>query len=161
VRADVTNPGPRSAEQRKADTLAKLTAPAADVWVATATAGDGGSASAYLVPLSLAWVEGRVVLATEADSVTGRNITSERRARLGLGPTRDVVMIDAELEQVYGLDEVPAELAARYAAQADWDPREAGGRMQYLVLRPVRIQAWREANELPGRTLMRAGAWLT
>jgi hypothetical protein len=82
-------------------------------------------------------------------------------ARLGLGPTRDVVMMDAELEQVYGLEEVPADLARRYAMQAGWDPREAGERMQFLVLRPRRIQAWREVNELPGRTLMRDGEWIT
>jgi hypothetical protein len=151
---------PRSREQRKADTLAKLTAPAADVWVATAAADAGGQANAYLVPLSLAWIDERVVLATDADSVTARNITSQRRARLGLGPTRDVVMIDAELERVYGLDDVPASVARGYAAQADWDPRESGGRMQFLTLRPQRIQAWREANELPGRTLMRDGAWI-
>ena len=152
---------PRTREQRRADTLAKLTAPAADVWVATAALDASGHASAYLVPLSLAWIDERVVLATEADSVTARNITSEGRARLGLGPTRDVVMIDAELEQVYGLDAVPAGLARRYAAQADWDPRESGDRMRFLVLRPRRIQAWREVNELPGRTLMRGGAWIT
>jgi len=28
------------------------------------------------------------------------------------------------------------------------------------VLRPEQIQAWREENELAGRTLMRGGAWL-
>lgn len=151
----MTSEQPRAREQRKADTLAKLSAPAADAWVATAGA-DGGS---YLVPLSLAWLDERVVLATEADTVTARNIVSQRRARLGLGPTRDVVMIDAELEQAYDLAEVPAELARRYAAQAGWDPRNSGG-MRYLVLRPQRIQAWREANELPGRTLMRSGAWI-
>jgi hypothetical protein len=67
------------------------------------------------------------------------------------GPTRDVVMIDAELEQAYGLDEVPDNLAQQYAMQADWDPRKAGDRMQFLVLRPLRIQAWREVNKLPGR----------
>ena len=157
----MTDEQPRTREQRRADTLAKLTAPAADVWVATAAADADGGARSYLVPLSLAWIDERVVLATEADSVTARNITSQRRARLGLGPTRDVVMIDAELEQVYGLDDVPAGLARGYAAQADWDPRQAGGRMQFLVLRPQRIQAWREVNELPGRTLMRDGAWIT
>ena len=151
----------RSREQRKADTLAKLTAPAADVWVATAAVDADGQASSYLVPLSLAWIDERVVLATEADSVTARNITRQGRARLGLGPTRDVVMIDAELEQAYGLDDVPAGLARGYAAQADWDPRESGGGIQFLVLRPRRIQAWREVNELPGRTLMRDGAWMT
>jgi len=58
---------PRSREQRKADTLAKLTAPAADVWVATAAADADGQAHAYLVPLSLAWIDERVVLATDAD----------------------------------------------------------------------------------------------
>ena len=80
--------------------------------------------------------------------------------RLVVGPARDVVMIDAGLEQVYGIDAVPAGLAQAYAAQADWDPREAGGQMLFLVLRPLRIQAWREVDELPGRALMRDGAWL-
>jgi len=153
----MTDRQPRTREQRRADTLAKLSAPAADVWVATAAPDAGG----YLVPLSLAWIDERVVLATEADSVTARNIISQGRARLGLGPTRDVVMIDAELEQVYGLNEVPADLGRRYAMQADWDPRESGDRMRFLVLRPQRIQAWREVDELPGRTLMRGGEWIT
>ena len=151
---------PRTLEQRKADTLAKLSTPAVDVWVATAAVEAGGHAGSYLVPLSLAWIDDRIVLATEADSATARNIISHRRARLGLGPTRDVVMIDAELEQVYSLEEVPVGLARRYAMQADWDPRESGGLMRFLVLRPLRIQAWREVNELPGRTLMRDGAWI-
>jgi len=44
--------------------------------------------------------------------------------------------------------------------QADWDPRTAGASHAYLVLRPERIQAWREENELAGRTLMRDGTWL-
>ena len=153
----MTDRQPRTREQRRADTLAKLSAPAADVWVATAAPDTGG----YLVPLSLAWIDERVVLATEADSVTARNIISQGRARLGLGPTRDVVMIDAELEQVYGLDELPVDLGRRYARQADWDPRESGDRMRFLVLRPQRIQAWREVDELPGRTLMRGGEWIT
>jgi hypothetical protein len=157
----MTDGQPRTREQRRADTLAKLSAPAADVWVATAGEDAGGHASSYLVPLSLAWLDERVVLATEANSVTARNIISARRARLGLGPTRDVVMIDADLEQVYSLDEVPADLARGYARQADWDPRESGGQMRFLVLRPRRIQAWREADELPGRTLMRDGEWIT
>jgi hypothetical protein len=30
----------------------------------------------------------------------------------------------------------------------------------FFVLRPVRIQAWRESNEIPGRTLMRKGRWV-
>src|ERR1700749_589288 len=71
-------------------------------------------------------------------------------ARMLAGPTRDVVMIDADLEQVYSLDEVPADLAQGYARQADWDPRESDGQMRFLVLRPRRIQAWRAADGLAG-----------
>jgi len=32
--------------------------------------------------------------------------------------------------------------------------------MRFLVLRPQRIQAWREVDELPGRSLMRGGEWI-
>ena len=57
--------------------------------------------------------------------------------------------------------EAPPSLAEGYAAQSDWDPREAGsGEYVYLVLRPERVQAWQEANELADRHLMRAGTWL-
>jgi hypothetical protein len=44
-----------------------------------------------------------------------------------------------------------------YVAQNDWDPRTAGDAYIFLVLRPDRIQAWREVNEIPDRTLMRNG----
>ena len=54
---------------------------------------------------------------------------------------------------------VDAGLGAAYAAQADWDPRLSAGYV-FFVLRPVRVQAWREANEIAGRTLMRDGSWL-
>ena len=30
----------------------------------------------------------------------------------------------------------------------------------FLVLRPERVQAWRESDEIAGRTLMRRGSWL-
>ncbi len=93
----MTGGQPRTREQRKVDTLA---APTADIWVATAAVDAGGHASSYLVPLSLAWIDERVVLATEAGSVTAGNITSQGGVRLGLGPTRDVVMIDAELNRI-------------------------------------------------------------
>jgi hypothetical protein len=147
---------PRDPGTRKADTLAKLHEPAADVWVASAANG-----AAHLVPLSLAWLDERVVLALDEGSLTARNVAAAGAARLGLGPTRDVVMIDAVLERTVPVADAAPELAGGYAAQADWDPRvDAGEGYVYLVLRPVRIQAWREANELAGRALMRNGTWL-
>lgn len=79
-------------------------------------------------------------------------------ARLAVGPTRDVAIIDAVLERSAGVDDEAA-LGEAYAAQADWDPRGLSGYV-FLVLRPTRIQAWRESNELAGRLLMRDGEWL-
>jgi hypothetical protein len=155
----VTRAEPRSGAERKADTLAKLHAQG-DVWVASASVSGGGSAHAHLVPLSLAWIDERVVIALESDSRTARNIVEQGLARLALGPTRDVVIIDAVLDRAVDLDAAPAPLADRYAAQSDWDPRTARGQFVFLVLRPDRIQAWREVDELAGRTLMRAGSWV-
>jgi hypothetical protein len=108
--------------------------------------------------VSLAWIDERAVIAVEGGSVTARNLTASGAARLAIGPTRDVVMIDATLESAVDVGS-DGSLDAAYVAQADWDPRLSSGYV-LLVLRPVRVQAWREANEIPGRTLMRDGSWL-
>ena len=144
----------RDRETRKADTLTMLATEAIDVWVATAAA----AGAPYLVPVSLAWVDERVVIAVEGSSVTARNLITSGEARLAVGPTRDVVLIDAVLDKAVDVAADDA-LGAAYVAQADWDPRGDNGYV-FLVLRPVRIQAWREANEMAGRTLMRDGTWL-
>jgi len=54
---------------------------------------------------------------------------------------------------------VSDELADRHAAATGFDPRTLTGYV-YLRLRPCQVQAWREENELAGRTIMRAGSWL-
>jgi hypothetical protein len=145
---------PRDGRVRRADTLAKLVTPAIDAWVSTASA----AGEAHLVPLSLAWVDERVVIALAGASVTARNISTSGRARLGIGPTRDVVMIDAGLDRAVGVGDDEA-LARPTRRRRTGDPRSAAGYV-FLVLRPVRVQAWREANEIAGRTLMREGRWL-
>jgi pyridoxamine 5'-phosphate oxidase-like protein len=149
-------PAPRDGRQRVRDVRARLEQQVADVWVATASA-DG---VAHLVPLSLGWDGERVVIALESTSLTARNISASGRARLGAGETRDVVMIDAVLEESVAAEQFPAERADAYVAQAGWDPRTAGADQVFMLLRPERIQAWREVNELRGRTIMRSGQWL-
>ena len=69
-------------------------------------------------------------------------------------------LIDVRLDDATALEEASSELADAYAQQADWDPRSTGGAFVVLLLRPHRIQAWREADEIEGRTLMREGRWL-
>jgi hypothetical protein len=127
-----------------------------DVWVATASP----AGAAHLVPLSYAWDGERILVATERRSLTARNLEASRIARLGFGPTRDVVIVDVVLDQLVDVAAAPVELADAYARQSGWDPRLETDPYVFFLLRPDRIQAWREANELAGRTLMRDGTWL-
>ena len=145
---------PRSGPQRRRDTEHRL-AHDVDVWVGTASP-DGAP---YLVPLSFDWDGEALLLATPPDSPTGRNLAATGAARLGLGHTRDVCMIDGDVE-VLELDALPDEQAERFAARAGFDPRESSTRFRWFRITPRRIQAWREENELRGRELMRDGRWL-
>jgi general stress protein 26 len=146
----------RSPEERKADALAKLEASEANVWVATASP----TGAVHLVPVTHTWSGSQIVLATGPKSRTVANVTANPRMRLALGETRDVVMIDAVLDETLLKSEAPEALAAGYATQAGWDPRTDKSDYVYLLLRPERIQVWREAEDLAGRTVMRNGAWI-
>jgi len=146
----------RSHEERKADALAKLTAVEANVWVASASP----TGAVHMVPVTHTWNGKEIVLATEPGSRTVANVTANPRGRLALGETRDVVMIDAVLVEAVPTSEAPAGLAEGYAVQAGWDPRTDDGDYVYLVLGPERIEVWREAEDLAGRTVKRNGAWV-
>jgi hypothetical protein len=143
---------PRTAEQRKSDTLARLDADD-DAWVASADGGD-----AHLVPLSFVWDGATFTMATPEASPTARNLTASGRVRLAIGPTRDVIMIDGSVE-AFSRESVPAAMADPFAAK-HWDARRDKNRAAYFRITPQRIQAWREANEIKGRDLMRDGVWL-
>ena len=149
----MTEPPPRPLEQRKQDTLARLSRDV-DAWVATADR-DG---RAYLLPLSFLWDGAAFTVATPESSRTGRNLRSSGRARLAVGPTRDVVLVEGVVE-AFTLETVPAELADAFADKL-WDPRQETARYAYFRITPRRIQAWREENELADRDLMRDGRWL-
>ncbi len=114
----------------------------------------------HLVPVTHTWTGTQVVVATEPTSRTVANVTANPGVRLALGETRDVVMIDAVLVRAVRVSEAPVALADGYAAQAGWDPRSDGGEYVYLVFMPERIQVWREAEDIAGRTVMRRGSWV-
>ncbi|MFJ5997213.1 pyridoxamine 5'-phosphate oxidase family protein [Streptomyces sp. NPDC092370] len=145
----------RSAEQRKKDTLHRLDHDV-DAWVATADAATG---TPYLVPLSFLWNGSYLLFATPASSTTGRNLAASGRARVGIGPTRDVVLVEGTVRTVQPgeLTEQDAEL---FAVKTGSDPRRLATPYLYFRVVPRRIQAWREADELDGRELMRDGRWL-
>jgi nitroimidazol reductase NimA-like FMN-containing flavoprotein (pyridoxamine 5'-phosphate oxidase superfamily) len=144
---------PRTPDQRRRDTEHRLEHDV-DVWVASASA-DG---EPYLVPLSFQWDGETLLLATAADTPTGRNLVATRTIRLGLGETRDVVVIDGTLE-VLEIDELPEDRSDRFTARTGFDPRTLTTPYRWFVVTPHRVQAWREVNELPDRELMRDGRW--
>jgi len=147
---------PRSAAERKAHVL-ELLESEPDAWIATASA----QGEVCQIPLSFAWTGTVLVLSTSAESVTGRNLASTGRVRIALGGTRDVVLIEGSVRSTHSGEEVPDEFADPFAAKSHWDPRkDTSGHYAYFVVSPVKVQSWREENELKGRTLMREGEWL-
>ena len=144
---------PRRLEERLRDTQAKLETDV-DLWVATA-----GSGGAHLIPLSYLWDGSTFLISTPRASATGRSLLANGRVRLGLGPTRDVVIVDGTAEPV-DVTDLGQATGDAFTAKTGFDPRELDEPYQYFLIRPERSQAWREANELPGRDLMRDGRWL-
>ncbi|WP_283135278.1 pyridoxamine 5'-phosphate oxidase family protein [Rhizohabitans arisaemae] len=138
---------------RKQDTLRRLEEDE-DVWVASADP-DGNP---YLVPLSFLWDGAALILATLGSTPTGRNLRATGRIRIGLGLTRDVVMIDGSAEPLHP-DEVSDELGDAFLAKAHFDPRKLDGYLYFRVV-PTRIQAWGEEYELKDREILRNGTWL-
>lgn len=145
---------PRRGEQRRRDTEHRLNHDI-DLWVASASA-DGAP---YLVPLSFDWDGETLLLATSTNSTTGRNLAVSRTARLGLGHPRDVTMIEGDVE-VLAMDALPPERGDHFAIRTGFDPRSLPTSYRWFRVRPRRIQAWREVDELLDRELMRDSRWL-
>lgn len=146
---------PRTRQQRRQDTLRRLEN-AVDAWVATAEPESG---TPYLVPLSFLWDGATVLVATTSASPTGRNLQATGKVRIGIGPTRDLVLIEGTA-QALAASEISTEVGDAFAAKAGFDPRELAGTYLYFRIRPQRLQAWREVNELQGRDLMQGGEWV-
>ena len=56
--------------------------------------------------------------------------------------------------------EIPDEVGEAFAAKTGFDPRQLTSSYLYFRIHPQRLQAWREANELKDRELMRGGHWI-
>jgi hypothetical protein len=131
------NPPVRTPKQRKRDALNRLEHDT-DAWVATA---DAASGTPYLVPLSFLWDGQTLLVATPSSSPTSRNLQATGRVRLGIGPTRDVVLIEATMQALAAAGEIPGEVGDAFAAKTGFDPRQLTGAYLYFRLRPQRLQA--------------------
>jgi hypothetical protein len=149
----VTEPA-RSPEVRKDHVLKRLDEDV-DAWVSTASA-DG---TPYLMPLSFLWDGETLLFSTAASNPTSLNLQATGLAHVALGHTRDVVLLTATAETLHAED-LAAGVADAFARKTTFDPRVQTALYLYFRLTPTTVQSWREANELPGRTLMRDNTWL-
>lgn len=148
-------PPARTPEQRKQDALIRLEQDV-DAWVATA---DPESGTPYLVPLSFLWDGVTLLVATQSSSPTSRNLQATGKVRLGIGPTRDLVLVEGTVLALEAA-ELKDEVGDSFAVKTGFDPRELTSPYLYFRIHPQRIQAWREANEIEGRELMSGGHWI-
>jgi hypothetical protein len=135
---------PRSTAQRVTDTLHRLEHDV-DAWVATASP-DG---EPCMVPLSFLWDGSALLFSTLDSNPTARNLAANGQARVAVGPTRDVVLIECAVEAVPVADLAPGVVEA-FAVKTGFRP---GPRYVYLRMTPLWVQAWREVNELAERDL--------
>ena len=142
----------RSVSERIADTRAKLESEV-DLWVASASA----SGEAYLLPLSYYWDGVTLTMATPATTRTARNLRRAGWARLGLGPTRDVVIIEGPVVEIAA--DADDALAEAHARAAGFEARRSPGYV-FFQLRPQRILAWRNPAEAEAGPIMLNGEWL-
>ena len=144
--------GPRSTEQRRQDALYRL-GHDVDAWVATT---DTDTGAPRLTPLSFLWHDEALLFSTSAGSPTARNLATNPSVQVGIGLTRDVVLVQGTVETLPAISE---ELGDAFAAKTGFDPRTADNPYHYFRLTPGTIQVWREEDELTDRWVMRAGVW--
>lgn len=135
---------------RKQDTLQRFEKDV-DAWVSTASL-DG---TPYLMPLSFLWTNESLLLSTTATNPTARNLRANPVVQLTVGEIRDVIHITGTVEIV----EVTDAEGEAFAVKAGFDPRPLDN-YPFFRVKPTKIQAWREVNELKDRVLMDAGTWL-
>lgn len=110
---------------------------------------------AAIVPLG----RHHVVDSHSVSSPTSRNLQATGKVRLGIGPTRDLVLIEGTTRAL-AATEIPDEVGDAFAAKTGFDPRALTTSYIYFRIHPQRLQAWREDNELRDRDLMHGGVWV-
>jgi len=126
-----------------------------NVWVSTASP----TGMPHLVPLSLAWHENRILVATSTSTPTARNVAATGKARAALDSSHDVVLVTADATEE-PFRSVDSDLLREFVKRVGWNPADQSGEWSLLVLTPRVIQAWQGSGEIDGRTIMKGGEWL-
>lgn len=76
---------------------------------------------AYLIPLSIGWTRSPIVLMTMHSSPTATNMPIGTVVRIGIGGTRDVTLVKAEVAAIDAVPTTPDAVLATFAEQSGRD----------------------------------------
>jgi pyridoxamine 5'-phosphate oxidase-like protein len=144
----------RPTSARISATLERLNSES-NVWVATSSV----SGIPHLVPLSLAWYDDVILVATPSNTPTARNILATGRARASLDSAEDVAIFETVAETTSFADASEGTKAA-YVSRVGWNPNDEAGDWSLISLTPRLIHAWNGVAEIQGRTIMQDGEWI-
>jgi hypothetical protein len=114
----------------------------------------------YLVPLSFDWDGEALLMATPTDCPTGRNLAATRAVRMGWAIPATCPRSRAKSRSRSSRSTRCSRSGGdRFAARTGFDPLALATPNHYRWFRisPLRVQAWREVNEMLDRDLMRDG----
>jgi hypothetical protein len=144
----------RDVATRKKDVLETL-AKNGRFWLGTADP----TGKPHVIAVSAWWESEEFVVATLGSSRTARNIEMNPRVTMATGAFNDAIVIHAQMIESRAVEDSP-DLAKGFKAVMGWEPGEVGPGWIFLRLRPTKIQAFRDYEEIEGRDVMLRSRWL-
>ena len=144
----------RDIATRKKDVLETL-AKNGRFWLGTADV----TGRPHVIAVSAWWESEALVMATLGTSRTARNIETNPRVTLATGAFNDAIVIHAQMIESSAVEDSP-ELAKGFKAALGWEPSEVSPGWIFFRLRPTKIQAFRDYEEIEGRDVMVRSRWL-
>jgi hypothetical protein len=144
----------RDIATRKKDVLDAL-AKNGRFWLGTADP----TGKPHVIAVSAWWHSDALVMATLGTSRTARNMEMNPHVTLAGGAFNDAIVIHAQMIESRAVADAP-ELARGFKAAMGWEPSEVSEGWSFFTLRPIKIQAFREFEEIEGRDVMVRSRWL-
>ena len=113
----------------------------------------------HVIAVSAWWESDALVIATLGSNRTARNIEMNPRVTLATGAFNDAIIIHAQMIESRAVED-SQDIAQGFKKAMGWEPSEVGSGWVFLRLRPTKIQAFRDFEEIEGRDVMIRSRWL-
>ena len=144
----------RDVATRKKDVMERLLR-SGRFWLGTADK----TGKPHVIAVFAWWHSDALVISTLTGSRTARNMERNPRVTLATGPFDDAIIIHAQMIESRAVDDAP-DMAHGFNAALGGEPSQIGEGWTFFRLRPTKIQAFRDFDELEGRDVMIDSRWL-